>query len=240
MVETALRAGILQRVERRWHWRSRRSTRRRSPITATMCCTCSQCPRCWPAASSPMRRCAATTCSAWRGASIPTSPPSCSCAGTSRNWRRVVGAVPRGPARAPACSWQARCRTNGARCRRHLPKPCSCRCWRSPCCRPSSATTWPSRCCCAPAAACSRSRNWRSAARKWRGAWSRCTGSIRPEFFDRALFEGFLSLLRRRGVIRADGEGRLVFDDVLERIASDAQLVLSEQLRHSILQVVHG
>jgi glycerol-3-phosphate O-acyltransferase len=61
-----------------------------------------------------------------------------------------------------------------------------------------------------------------------------------PEFFDGALFEGFLSLLRRRGVIRADGEGRLVFDDVLERIASDAQLVLSEQLRHSILQVVHG
>ena len=33
---------------------------------------------------------------------------------------------------------------------------------------------------------------------------------------------------------------KLVFDEVLERIASDAQLVLSEQLRHSILQVVHG
>ena len=61
-----------------------------------------------------------------------------------------------------------------------------------------------------------------------------------PEFFDRSLFEGFLALLRRRGVIRADGEGHLVFDDVLARIADDAQLVLSEQLRHSILQVVHG
>lgn len=65
-------------------------------------------------------------------------------------------------------------------------------------------------------------------------------GFYSPEFFDRALFEGFLGLLRRRGVIRADSEGRLVFDDVLERIADDAQLVLSEQLRHSILQVVHG
>jgi glycerol-3-phosphate O-acyltransferase len=65
-------------------------------------------------------------------------------------------------------------------------------------------------------------------------------GFYSPEFFDAALFEEFLSLLRRRGVIRADGEGRLVFDEVLERIASDAQLVLSEQLRHSILQVVHG
>jgi hypothetical protein len=41
-------------------------------------------------------------------------------------------------------------------------------------------------------------------------------------------------------VIRTDGEGRLVFDEVLGRVAEDAQLVLSEQLRHSILQVVHG
>jgi glycerol-3-phosphate O-acyltransferase len=65
-------------------------------------------------------------------------------------------------------------------------------------------------------------------------------GFYSPEFFDRSLFEGFLSLLRRRGVLRADGDGRLVFDDVLSRIADDAQLVLSEQLRHSILQVVHG
>jgi glycerol-3-phosphate O-acyltransferase len=65
-------------------------------------------------------------------------------------------------------------------------------------------------------------------------------GFFSPEFFDRTLFEGFLTLLRRRGVIRADAEGRLVFDDVLARIADDAELVLSEQLRHSILQVVHG
>lgn len=61
-----------------------------------------------------------------------------------------------------------------------------------------------------------------------------------PEFFDRSLFEGFIGLLRRRGVIRVDGEGKLAFDDVLSRIASDAQLVLSEALRHSILQVTHG
>jgi glycerol-3-phosphate O-acyltransferase len=65
-------------------------------------------------------------------------------------------------------------------------------------------------------------------------------GFYSPEFFDRTLFDGFLGLLRRRGVIRGDGEGRLVFDGVLERVAEDAQLVLSEQLRHSILQVVHG
>jgi glycerol-3-phosphate O-acyltransferase len=65
-------------------------------------------------------------------------------------------------------------------------------------------------------------------------------GFYSPEFFDRSLFEGFLGLLRRRGVIRADAEGKLVFDAVLDRIADDAQLVLSEQLRHSILQVAHS
>jgi glycerol-3-phosphate O-acyltransferase len=65
-------------------------------------------------------------------------------------------------------------------------------------------------------------------------------GFYSPEFFDRSLFEGFLSLLRRRGVIRADAAGKLVFDGVLAGIADDAQLVLSEQLRHSILQLVHG
>jgi len=61
-----------------------------------------------------------------------------------------------------------------------------------------------------------------------------------PEFHDRALFEGFIGLLRRRGVLKADGEGRLLFDEVIDRIADDSQLVLSDQLRHSILQVVHG
>ena len=60
-----------------------------------------------------------------------------------------------------------------------------------------------------------------------------------PEFFDRALFENFIDLLRARDVMRVDGEGRLAFDEVLVRVASDAELVLSEQIRHSILQVTH-
>jgi glycerol-3-phosphate O-acyltransferase len=65
-------------------------------------------------------------------------------------------------------------------------------------------------------------------------------GFYSPEFFDRTLFEGFIDLLRARDVLRLDGEGKLAFDGVLTRIASDAQLVLSEALRHSILQVTHG
>ena len=61
-----------------------------------------------------------------------------------------------------------------------------------------------------------------------------------PEFFDRTLFENFIDLLRARGVIRAANGGVLEFDEVLERVAADAQLVLNEQIRHSILQVTQG
>jgi glycerol-3-phosphate O-acyltransferase len=61
-----------------------------------------------------------------------------------------------------------------------------------------------------------------------------------PEFFDRTLFENFIDLLRARGVIRAAAGGVLEFDEVLERVAADARLVLSEQIRHSILQVTQG
>jgi glycerol-3-phosphate O-acyltransferase len=58
-----------------------------------------------------------------------------------------------------------------------------------------------------------------------------------PEFFDRSLFENFIDLLRERGVLKAGEGGNLEFDEVLVRVAADAQLVLSEQIRHSILQV---
>jgi glycerol-3-phosphate O-acyltransferase len=58
-----------------------------------------------------------------------------------------------------------------------------------------------------------------------------------PEFADRSLFDHFIALLLRRGVIRSDDAGRLVHDEVLQRVARDAEFVLSEQIRHSILQV---
>ena len=54
------------------------------------------------------------------------------------------------------------------------------------------------------------------------------------------MFANFIGLLRARGVIHAGAGGRLEFDEVLVRVAQDAQFVLSEQLRHSILQIVHG
>ena len=61
-----------------------------------------------------------------------------------------------------------------------------------------------------------------------------------PEFSDRAMFTNFITLLRSRAVIRAGAGGLLEFDEVLVRVAQDAQFVLSEQLRHSILQIMHA
>jgi glycerol-3-phosphate O-acyltransferase len=61
-----------------------------------------------------------------------------------------------------------------------------------------------------------------------------------PEFSDRAMFANFIALLRARGVVRAGAGGRLEFDEVLTRVAQDAQFVLSERLRHSILQHMHS
>jgi glycerol-3-phosphate O-acyltransferase len=61
-----------------------------------------------------------------------------------------------------------------------------------------------------------------------------------PEFFDRAMFGNFIDLLRDRQVIRNSASGKLEFDEVLLHVAADAQFVLSEQLRHSILQVTHS
>jgi glycerol-3-phosphate O-acyltransferase len=61
-----------------------------------------------------------------------------------------------------------------------------------------------------------------------------------PEFFDKSLFRNFIDLLRRRNVVQESAEGKLLFGEQLAGVAADAQLVLSEQIRHSILQVTLG
>jgi glycerol-3-phosphate O-acyltransferase len=61
-----------------------------------------------------------------------------------------------------------------------------------------------------------------------------------PEFFDRALFQNFLGLLRERKVLRVSEDEKLEFEPaMLDAIVADAQMVLNEQVRNSILQVVH-
>ena len=60
-----------------------------------------------------------------------------------------------------------------------------------------------------------------------------------PEFFDRTLFKNFIDLLRARNVLGVNAEGRLIYTDMLPAVADDAQLVLHEQIRNSVLQVTH-
>ncbi len=61
-----------------------------------------------------------------------------------------------------------------------------------------------------------------------------------PEFFDPTLFSSFIDLLRRRAVLQVSADNRLLFNEVLRGVADDAQLVLSEHIRHSILQVTQA
>ena len=61
-----------------------------------------------------------------------------------------------------------------------------------------------------------------------------------PEFFDKSLFRTFIDLLQRRDVVQVSAQGNLVFGAALEEVAVDARLVLSEQIRRSILQVTLG
>jgi glycerol-3-phosphate O-acyltransferase len=60
-----------------------------------------------------------------------------------------------------------------------------------------------------------------------------------PEFFDKSLFAHFIDLLRERKVLTINAEGRLAFTEMLTAVAQDAQIVLHEQIRNSILQATH-
>jgi len=59
-----------------------------------------------------------------------------------------------------------------------------------------------------------------------------------PEFFDKALFKGFIEMLFDQIIIWADGNGKLDFGNVLDTIIDDAGLVLSHQSRHNINQLL--
>ncbi|MCI0516898.1 MAG: glycerol-3-phosphate 1-O-acyltransferase PlsB [Woeseiaceae bacterium] len=58
-----------------------------------------------------------------------------------------------------------------------------------------------------------------------------------PDFFDKALFQDFVTALREQDVLRKNSAGFLEFDDDLESIGVDARLVLGEDIRHSILSL---
>jgi glycerol-3-phosphate O-acyltransferase len=60
-----------------------------------------------------------------------------------------------------------------------------------------------------------------------------------PEFFDKALFKNFIDLMRTRKVLGVSPQGKLTYTDTLRAVSTDAQLVLHEQIRNSLLQVTH-
>ena len=61
-----------------------------------------------------------------------------------------------------------------------------------------------------------------------------------PEFFDRILFKNFIDLLCKREVLVTNSDGKLVLQHAFDEVEDAAALVLSEHLRHSILQVTQG
>lgn len=55
-----------------------------------------------------------------------------------------------------------------------------------------------------------------------------------PEFYDRALFKGFIAQLRNMGVLTSDNNNKLLFDERLEKISGDAQYILGDAIRLEI------
>ncbi|HEY8585618.1 MAG TPA: glycerol-3-phosphate 1-O-acyltransferase PlsB [Rhodanobacter sp.] len=61
-----------------------------------------------------------------------------------------------------------------------------------------------------------------------------------PEFFDKALFRGFIQKLREKRIVWTDENGKLDYDSALEGMVRDARVILSREMRHSILKITPG
>ncbi|MFK2892204.1 glycerol-3-phosphate 1-O-acyltransferase PlsB [Dyella flagellata] len=61
--------------------------------------------------------------------------------------------------------------------------------------------------------------------------------SLAPEFFDKALFRGFIQKLRERRVVWTDANGKLDYDSALEDMVRDARVILAREMRHAILKI---
>jgi glycerol-3-phosphate O-acyltransferase len=61
-----------------------------------------------------------------------------------------------------------------------------------------------------------------------------------PEFFDKALFRGFIHKLREGRVVWTDEDGKLDYTAALEDMVRDARVILAREMRHSILKITGG
>lgn len=59
-----------------------------------------------------------------------------------------------------------------------------------------------------------------------------------PDFFDKALFKGFIDGLFEQRIIWPDSQGKITFSSALESIIDDSGLVLSQQIRRSVHQLI--
>ena len=57
-----------------------------------------------------------------------------------------------------------------------------------------------------------------------------------PEFYERALFRGFIAQLRKIGFLSTNRENKLLYDQRLEQISDDARFILGDAIRHEIDQ----
>ena len=58
-----------------------------------------------------------------------------------------------------------------------------------------------------------------------------------PEFFDKALFRGFIHKLRELKLVWPDAGSKLLFDERLDAWAKDAKFILGRELRHTIERI---
>jgi glycerol-3-phosphate O-acyltransferase len=66
---------------------------------------------------------------------------------------------------------------------------------------------------------------------------SQLTEFAAPEFYDRNLFRQFISLLRENGVLTTNSDDKLEFGEQIEQLGEDAKIILSKDVRDSIMRV---
>jgi len=67
---------------------------------------------------------------------------------------------------------------------------------------------------------------------------STLNGLNSPEFFDKVLFKGFIEMLYSEGIVWANDKGKLAYGAVLDSIIDDAGLVMSQQVRKNLHQLI--
>ena len=61
-----------------------------------------------------------------------------------------------------------------------------------------------------------------------------------PEFFDKVLFKGFIEMLYNEGIIWVDDKGKLTYGKALVSIIEDAGLVMSQQVRNNVHELIES